>query len=388
MKKNIIKIIIAILIIFILSGCYNYKELNKIGIVSSISIDKADNEYLVGAQVMNVKSEEETNSSKIIVYEAKGKSIEEALRKMTTKSNKKLYGGHLGKLVISEEVASESIIDIIDLFQRLPEIKDEFTITISKGIKANKIIKIMTSPESIPADYVKSTIETADLDSALTYSSKLDEFVSYYLKDYIDPVVSVIEVKNYSEKGTTLKNNETSYPQTQINLNNIAVTYNGKLEKYLDEEETIGYNFIRNSINQMIIPVKCDNDDNYASVSIIENKTKNKVQKDNNKYIINFNVNSKSVINEYNCKKDLDKEETIKELEEKAQKIIKNYMIKAINTQNNSKGQFLGLKRMIYLDYPKYNNENYDVNIKVHVNLSRKGDIRNSTKGEKYEYKN
>ena len=116
MKKNIIKIIIAILIIFILSGCYNYKELNKIGIVSSISIDKADNEYLVGAQVMNVKSEEETNSSKIIVYEAKGKSIEEALRKMTTKSDKKLYGGHLGKLVISEDVAKERVDKNIQIY--------------------------------------------------------------------------------------------------------------------------------------------------------------------------------------------------------------------------------------------------------------------------------
>ena len=33
------KIIITFLI-FLLSGCYNYKELNKIAIVSSIGIDK------------------------------------------------------------------------------------------------------------------------------------------------------------------------------------------------------------------------------------------------------------------------------------------------------------------------------------------------------------
>ena len=138
------KKILTVIIIILLSGCYNYKELNEIAIVSSISIDKKDNEYLVGAQVMNVKNEKESKSSNVIVFETKGKSIEEALRKMTTKSNKKLYGGHLGKLVISEDIAKEGIINIIDLFQRLPEIKDEFTITISKGIEANKVIKIMT----------------------------------------------------------------------------------------------------------------------------------------------------------------------------------------------------------------------------------------------------
>ena len=202
------KKILLLLFILFLGGCYNYKELNKIGIVSSISIDKKDNEYLVGAQVMNIKNKDDTTFSNVIVFESKGKTIEEALRRMTEKSDKKLYGGHLGKLVLSEEVSRESIIDVIDLFQRLPEIKDEFTITISKNIEANKVIKIMTSSGSIPADYVKSTIDSADLESALTYSSKLDEFVSYYLKKYIDPVVSVIEVKNYDDSSMKRYDND------------------------------------------------------------------------------------------------------------------------------------------------------------------------------------
>lgn len=380
------KKIILIIIIFILSGCYNYKELNKIGIVSSISIDKKDNMYKVGAQVLNVKNKDDTSSSKVIVYEAKGKTIEEALRKMTTKSNKKLYGGHLGKLVISEDVAKESIIDVLDLFQRLPEIKDEFTITISKGIDAINVIKVMTSSESVPADYVTGEIQTADIESALTYSSKLDEFVSFYLKDYIDPSISVIRISNYNKNGTTLKNNETTSPKTKIVLDNIGITNNGKLEKYLNKDETIGYNFIRNRINEIIIPIKCG--DNYSSISLLKSKTKNKVIKKDNKYVINLDVSSSAAINEYNCKKDLDKEKTIKDLQKKTEKQIKKYMNKAINVQNSSKSEFLGFKRMIYLDNKEYNNENYYVKINVNVNIPRKGDIRNSSKGEKYEYEN
>ena len=377
--------IIILLLIILLGGCYNYKELNKIAIVSSISIDKKDDEYLVAAQVLNVNNKDDSNSSKVIVYEEKGKTIEEALRKMTTKSNKKLYGGHLGKLVISEEVAKNGIINIIDLFQRLPEIKDEFTITISKGIEANKIIKIMTSPETIPADYVKDTIETADIDSALTYSSKLDEFVSFYLKKYIDPVISVVEVKYYDDKGKTLENNETTFPKTKIILNNIATTKDGKLDIFLDENQTIGYNFIRNSINSMIIPVKCDDKNNSASISIISSKTKNKVKKDNNdKFIINIYIKTNAMINEYNCSKDLDKESTIKQLQKRTENKIKKYIESALSLKTDS--EYLGLKRFIYLDYPKYNNQDFVINVNVDVNISRKGEIRNSSKGEKYEH--
>lgn len=379
MKKKIL----IIFIIFLLSGCYNYTELNKIAIVSSISIDKKDKQYLVGAQVMNIKTKDDTEGSKVIVFEEKGKTIEEALRKMTTKSNKKLYGGHLSKLVISEEVAKEGIIDIIDLFQRLPEIKDEFTITISKGIDANKVIKIMTSPESIPADYVKNTIASADLESALTYSSKLDEFTSYYLKKYIDPVISVIEVNDFSDEGEKMENNESTNPKTTISLDNIATTKDGKLDIFLDENETIGYNFVRDSVKEMIIPIKCDNE-NYASISITNSKTKNKVSKENNIYKIDLDINSKAMINEYNCKDNLTEEKTINNLQKKTEKQIKKYINDALNAKTNS--NFLGLERMIYLEYPDYNNEKYETNIKVNVNITRKGEIRNSSKGEKNEH--
>ena len=67
------RVIIIFTIIFLLSGCYNYKELNKLAIVSSVSIDKSNNEYLVGAQVINIKNKEDTSSSNVTVYEAKGK---------------------------------------------------------------------------------------------------------------------------------------------------------------------------------------------------------------------------------------------------------------------------------------------------------------------------
>ena len=130
------KIIITFLI-FLLCGCYNYKELNKIAIVSSIGIDKKKDNYIVSAQIMNAKNDEKSDSSNIIVYSEKGKSIDDALRKITQKSPKLLYGGHLNKLVISEEVAKDGIINVIDIFQRLTEIKDEFTITVSRNIGAS-----------------------------------------------------------------------------------------------------------------------------------------------------------------------------------------------------------------------------------------------------------
>ena len=382
--KKIVLIIITLFILLISSGCYNYKEINNMAIVSSIGIDKdnKNDKYIVSAQIMNSKESEDSEDSQITVYTKEGDTVHEALRNITLKSPRKLYGNHLSKIVLSEEVAKEGIDNILDTFNRVTEVRNEFIITIVKEDKASDVLKVLTTTESIPAEYVKLSLKIADETSGLTYATKLDEFISLYLKKGIDPVVPVLKIDKKEKKGTTINNITTTNPISKIVIEDLAVTNKGKLETYLKNEEVIGYNFLRNQIQKMIIPVKCDDENNYASISILKNKTKSSAEKKDNKYIINFNINSEAIITEYNCKKDLTDEKVIKRLEKDTEKKIKRYIKKSLNKQKETKGKFLGLERIIYLDYPKYKNEDYSVKYNVNVNLVRKGEIRNSIKGE------
>ena len=382
--KKFVLIIITLFILLISSGCYNYKEINDMAIVSSIGIDKdnKNDKYIVSAQIMNSKESEDSEDSQITVYTKEGDTVHEALRNITLKSPRKLYGNHLSKIVLSEEVAKEGIDNILDIFNRITEVRNEFIITIVKEDKASDVLKVLTTTESIPAEYVKLSLKIADKTSGLTYATKLDEFISLYLKKGIDPVVPVLKIDKKEKKGTTINNITTTNPISKIVIEDLAVKNKGKLETYLKNEEVIGYNFLRNQIQKMIIPVKCDDENNYASILILKNKTKSNTAKKDNKYIINFNINSEAIITEYNCKKDLTDEKVIKRLEKDTEKKIKRYIKKSLNKQKETKGKFLGLERIIYLDYPKYKNEDYSVKYNAKVNLVRKGEIRNSVKGE------
>lgn len=383
--KKLLFSLITLLIIFLTSGCYNYKEINQMAIISSIGIDKDEtkNEYIVSAQIMNSKESEESEDSQITVYSRKGKTIHEALRDLTLKSPRRLYGNHLSKIVLSEEVASEGIQNILDIFNRVTEVRNEFVITIVKDDKASDVLKVLTSTETIPAEYVKLSLKSADNNSGLTYTTKLDEFVSLYLKKGIDPTVPVLKIDKKSKKGKTVDNITTTDPISKIVIDSLAVTNEGKFEAFLKKDEIIGYNYLRNQIQKMVIPVKCD-DKNYASVSVQSNKTKSKIKKENNKYTVTFYINVNAIITEYNCSKKLTKTKTLESLEKRSEKKIKSYIKKAINKQKNTKGKFLGIERLIYLDYPKYKNEDYNIKYNVNVNIVRKGEISNSIKGEKY----
>lgn len=378
------KKIFIVFIILLLSGCYNYRELNTLDIASSIGIDKKDDLYNVSIQVLNGKQSENTEDSQIVVYSATGKTINEALRNIYKKTSRDLYRGHINNLILSEDVAKESITNTLDMFQRFTDIRDELSIIIVKNETAKKTLKILTTEELVPSEYLKLSLENTDKKTGSTSSTQLDEFTANTLKKYIDPVIATIKIDNYKKKGNTIDNITTSDPTTKIIIDNIGITYKGKLEDYLNKSETIGYNFVTNKINNILVPVKCDNN-KYSSINIVSNKTKRKIKKVNNSYIITLNINSNGNITEYNCNNDLDKNNNIKKIEKDTENKIKYYINKSIEKEKNSNSEFLGLKRMIYLEDKNYNNENFKVKVKVNVNLKRKGEIKNTSRRIDYE---
>ena len=84
MKKIII---LSIILLPLLTGCYNYRELNNLSIVTAISIEKNNDLYKVTVQVVNPRKDTDTskgNQPSFITYNKTSKSIQQALREMIT----------------------------------------------------------------------------------------------------------------------------------------------------------------------------------------------------------------------------------------------------------------------------------------------------------------
>ena len=91
------KKIFLLLIIFLLTGCYDQKELNTIAIMTATEINKIDDEFIVNAQVVNPQSSDKTVNiqAPFIIYEGRGKTIHEAYRKIKLQSSRYLYPNHM-----------------------------------------------------------------------------------------------------------------------------------------------------------------------------------------------------------------------------------------------------------------------------------------------------
>ena len=337
------KKIILLLIILILTGCSDYKELNELSIVNTIGIDKEDNNYKLCLEILNTDEENGKNS---IIYSS-GKTINEAINKANNKSPKKIYGGHLDKVIVSKDVLN---IDIIDSFFRLTEVKDEFDIFVTKDNKSCDIVKSLSKMNN------SSKLQKNSKENRSTNSyTNIDTFISNYLKKEMDPVITVLNKKD-----------------NNVYTDNIAITNNGKLVKYLDTKESLGYNLIRNEIDKVSIPIKYKN--KYSTIKMNKSTTKNKVIKEKEHYTVEINITIDAYLTEYNFDFDLNKDESIKKIEKITKKEIDSYLNKVIKLDNES--NFLGFKRLIYERYPNEKEYNYDIKKNIKVNLRRKGEIK------------
>jgi len=148
---------------FLLSGCYNYRELNDIAITSAIGVSKNNDNYVLTIQVINtLKVEERGEQPQFIIYKQEGKSLQEAFRKVVLESPKRLFVNHNLLLIIDENLAKEGIEDILDIFARDTEFRKQFLVVVSRNTNDEDILETQTPLEILNAKSIRDSIE-ADL---------------------------------------------------------------------------------------------------------------------------------------------------------------------------------------------------------------------------------
>lgn len=395
MKK--IKLLIILGIIFTLTGCYNYRELNQLAITSAIGIDKHDDEYQVSIQVMNTQKQGNDGTStgdqpKFITYKEKGKTLQSAFRNIVLESPRRLYANHISLLVISEEVAKEGLPDVLDLLFRDTESRKQFIVLLSKNSESSDVLEVLTPLETLNAknitDSVMADSKFLGVSEEVTYEQLMDS----YLNSKKEIVLPTIEVIGNVEEGEQTDSLQNSDPKTKVLLEGYSIFKSDKLVGYLSNEDSINLGFVRNKIEDTIVDYKCSKD-NYMAVELVNTKTE--VTPKKNKLGVIIKVKAQGNINEINCDLDITKDKTISELEKKINKKIEEDIkqtIEKINKEYNS--DVYGFEDLFYKSNPKYYKKmkdkyeddfisNVDIKVEADINLFAKGNILKVIDNEK-----
>ncbi|MCF6137462.1 Ger(x)C family spore germination protein [Pseudalkalibacillus berkeleyi] len=357
--KSVTLLIILCTSCLLLSGCWNSRELNEIGIAVGLGIDKTDDgQILLTVQLVNPSEISSKQSSgtraPIVTYQEKGDSVFEALRRMTKTVPRKTFFPHLRMLVIGENVAKEGMASSLDLLERDQEFRPDFYVVIAQEHEAQEILELLVPVEKITAQNLFTKLETSSKvwapTVALTFGNLLNEFTS----EGKHPVLSGVHILGDQQSGKGVEDLQSVDPSTRLKYENLAVFKGDQLKGWLNESESKGYNYITGNVKSTIVNIPCK-DDSSISIEILRTKSKIKSDLNKNQPAIDIKLKATGNVGEVECPIDLQKSDTIKKLEKQTEKDIKKQMQNSLKVaQDTFQLDIFGFGEEFHRKEPKY----------------------------------
>ena len=385
-----------ILLLPLLSGCYNYRELNELGITTAVSIDYKDNNFYVIAEVINPIKQQDassSNNSPFVNYNSSSSSLQDAFRKVVLESPRQLYAAQLEIIVLSEEVVNNHLEEVLEYFARDPEARTEIKIIVAKTEDSTKAITLQTLLTSLSSSNIINSLDLQSKVLGMSYPVTLNELLNMYIDPYLEVVLPSMTLYGNYEIGDEKENITTSSPKAIVKIDGSTITKDNKILGYLDLEESKILNLINGKLKETIIKM------NYYDGYIIFEPNRIKVSRelDIKNNIIKINISgyskTKEIQSNINVKDPKEVEKLNKDLNMELEK-------KITDTFNSIREKYgtdvFGFQELYYRTNYKYFKENctnwYEdiypkikLEVKANVRLYEKG---STLGGLRYERKN
>lgn len=390
MKNKLILILLIIIQMMLLSGCWSKKELDEISILSGIGIDKIEEDKLLLTMqvILHREMKIESQSGKRGAerptqnVEVTGDSLIEANRNFILQTGRKGYWSHVSVIVIGEELARKGISDILDVLERDHEIRQRTLILVAKGKAKDILMGETIDLEVVQAYNIKDMIKIAHHDGK---SVKVD-LRNYFLMSGKDSYSSFIPGIDTIKKNGEIKRN--------IELKDTGIFKENKLVGWFDDTETRGLLWILNEISNCVTEVKYPKEKNdFVFIEMLRsNRRIEPIIKENNLEKIILNVSASGKIAQSNEHVDITKTKIISDIEKATEEVITEKMMSAIKKGKELNVDIFGFGEAIYKKNPKLWKQMEDywediflsipVEVNVNMEIKRTGLISKSKKSK------
>ncbi|MBP3039689.1 Ger(x)C family spore germination protein [Bacillaceae bacterium Marseille-Q3522] len=378
MKKIIHTIIISSCLL--LTGCWDRKEVNDIGLVLGVAIDKSeDNQIELTLQILIPRTAGSgqqgasggggSQSPMFSVKSVIGENIADAASKLEGKYSRTIFWGHCTMYIIGEELAKEEgIRKQLDFLLRHPEPRGRAYLYISKGKAANFLEKPPSLEPYTGEGLRKLSEKHIGIDTTL---KDVSQMLSSDAKAGQMPFMNTQPEKE-GEEGKQV-----------ITITETAILKNDKMVGYVDEYTTRGLLWLRNEGEVKAITVKLDKDQS-VSIDPIRQSIKLVPAIENGKWKITgkISLDGNAIQNEATF--DMMDPEIIKKVEKEAEKRIKQRINQTLNQiQKEMKVDVFGFAETFHRRFPRQweNVKNHwddifpevEVTLDVNVKIRRSG---------------
>ena len=311
------KLILLFLTLFLVTGCYNYHDLNELGIASSILIDYTD-QFEVTVEILEDEKSE--------TYKGRGKTLDNAFNNIILGTERDLYYNHLDAIILTENV---NVKDIISYFMRNPEVNNTFYLVIT---------------------------ETTDIYKEDKFGKTLSNILKRdNMSNFFDITQTLFE-----------ENQDMAIPylNRQLKIESIAAYDEQSIAFNLSLEEIDIYKLLTNNTGSNIVT---SYEGENVEIKVNEITTKYKLNDE-----IKIAIELEASLVEIDQTIDTSNLDTIAKIEESLNKEIVKQTATFIDKLKDTKSDILGIDKMLYNKFHNllktFEDYNYEIEVKTHIN--------------------
>ncbi|MDD4376410.1 MAG: Ger(x)C family spore germination protein [Clostridia bacterium] len=397
--------------------------------VLAVGVDKADskdNKYKITTISEKFSADSSSNSSTNQkaedIFTVEGTSVFQAIRNYNMFKSKTLEWGHIGYILISEEVAKEDVLDVLDFFIRDHQLRFNAKLIVVKDLSAEAFIRSGKKIGKFLPDLLDSVFSNEEKTSV---SSNVDlvEFVRILDDKYVDvfiPSITLLSRENDeavfkkldqtnkknneksdkdegeknleaivnkedkekseenkdsqenkgSQEGSSSQDKGSSKEQSEsdektqycLTLNGFAIFKELKLIGYLEEIYARGLNWLKANIKTTAIVL----DDVYGeevTVEVLRSELETKIKFNDDNPEVTYNIKFITNLSEINGHNDVSTKEGNQIIVDKQNEKVKSEVEAVINYAKENSVDIFNLSDAIYKSNPdKWNKikENWD----------------------------
>ncbi|KAB7672500.1 Ger(x)C family spore germination protein [Bacillus sp. B1-b2] len=304
-----IGVVISILFLLLLTGCWDRKELSDIKIVSGMAIDKGkDAKFKVTVEALNaveLSTQTASGNAPTVVESIEGNSVSEITHQFNEYLAQLLVFSHMKVLVISEEIATKGMLDFIDYLERNREMRDDFNIIIAREGKAADILKVTTHFKKASSLKLSPQLNQLLQDWGGDPGVRINDFIDELALEGKEPVLATVKLKGDVKKGKSMENIMSVTPDALVVVDSLGIFKDEKLVGFLPLEDARNYLWIQNKLKQTSLSLTCKKDD-YSSIRLTDSQTDIKAKWKDDKPYFDIKIKAEGYLEGTQCYKDID----------------------------------------------------------------------------------
>lgn len=246
---------VAVALCPLLSACGSYREVEDLAFIDALAVDRApDGKYMVTAETTTSSGGGSDAKIEPRYLESTGDTIADAMENMQGFTVNELYWSHTELIIISQEIARNSMSEVLDHMMRMPKIRLSMAIIVSKEATAREVLE-SENPTKMPNGPNIMNALRAQRQLGKAPYTQLFELVGSIKEEGGESVVALIGLTEVNGK-------------KEIEISGAAVFHDQWLQGFIDANDSRIFLMASGRVTRTVIPLPADPNGEFTDATV------------------------------------------------------------------------------------------------------------------------